>query len=97
MGLVLYCEETPNLKLGPGRPGDPDCIVFHDGYADVPSEQVAQAMKWALAPGSPNIIIIDTSAGEVPANAPDAVVCPRCGKGFDTQKRLNGHLLSHRR
>jgi hypothetical protein len=96
--MILYCAETPNLKLGPGtKAGDPDVIVFEDGYAEVsPDDPLFKAkMSWLVHPGTPYIRILDDN--EIPNTTADAVFCPECGKPFATDKQLNGHLMSHRR
>lgn len=101
--VTLYCDETPNLKLGPGiKPGDPDIIEFRDGYAEVdPLDPMFKAkMRWVVAPGTPYIRILDDDEAHSAADA--VVVCPECEKAgvvkaFPSDKALNGHLIQHRK
>lgn len=95
---ILYCQETPNLKLGPGtNPNAPDVVVFRDGYAEIDPADPLYAAKiaWCSHPGSPLIRILDEE--EAVTTDPDAVACPVCGKAFATEQKLNGHLIHHRR
>lgn len=89
---VLYCRETPELKLGPGPANDPTTIKFVNGWAEIPDGDARIA--WCFMPGTPFIEVID-EPGRVEATA-DAFVCDIDGKAFETKKALNGHLLSHR-
>ena len=101
--VTLYCEETPNLKLGPGiRPGDPDIIVFTDGYADLdPADPLFKAkLSWVHKPGTPFIRVLDDDEAKTPSEA--VVTCPECAKvgvtrAFASDKALGGHLIQHRR
>lgn len=96
MSLVTaYCHEAHGLKLGPGTgqvniPGE--LIVFRDGYATFDTAEYPDFPKWLV--GAPPIRVLDSAEGEVAAG--DGVECPVCGKGFATEKQLNGHLISHR-
>jgi hypothetical protein len=95
---ILYCAETPNLKLGPGvKPGDPDIIEFKDGYAEVDENDpmFAEKLSWIVYPGTPLIRVLEED--EAPLTDPNAVRCPECGKPFATERKLSGHLMSHRR
>jgi hypothetical protein len=101
--VTLYCEETPNLKLGPGvKAGDPDIIEFRNGYAEVdPSDPLFRAkMAWLVAPGTPFIRVLDSDEAK---SAEEAVVkCPECErdgvvKAFASDRALNGHLIQHRK
>jgi len=92
---VLYCRETPGLKLGPNGADDPDTIVFRDGWADV-AEITPTIAEWIAHPGTPHIEIIDDAEGRVSETTVGAEVCPECGKAFDSKRKLQGHLLSHR-
>jgi hypothetical protein len=101
--VTLYCEETPQLKLGPGiKPGDPDIIEFKDGYAEIdPADPLFKAkITWLYAPGTPFIRILDSDEAHSPAEA--VVKCPECEKAgitkaFANDKALNGHLIQHRK
>lgn len=104
MAVILYCQETPNLKLGPGvKDGDPDIITFRDGYAEIdPADPLfKQKMMWLAHPGTPFIRVLGED--ESPTTDPNAVTCPACGKSFagDTreksEQKLNGHLIQHRK
>lgn len=94
---ILYCAETPQLKLGPGREGSDFCIVFRDGYAEVdPTDPMYdEKMSWVNYPGNPLIRVLGEE--EVPSTDPDAVPCPECGKPFASNQKLNGHLMHHRK
>ena len=102
--MILYCPETPDLKLGPGiKMGDPDIVVFVGGYAEIDeADPLFEAkMSWVRHSGTPPIRVLGKD--EAPSTAPGAVTCPVCGKYFaDDDKstgeaRLNGHLIQHRR
>ena len=95
---VLYCQETPDLKLGPGiKPGDPYVVLFIDGYAEIDLDDPLydEKMSWVTHPGTPHIRVLGED--ETPGTRPGAVFCPECDKAFDSDKRLNGHLISHKR
>ena len=95
---VLYCQETPELKLGPGtKVGDEDVLVFIDGYAEIDLDDPFYEVKmsWVKHPGTPYIRVLGED--EAQANLPGAVFCPECDKAFATDKQLNGHLISHKR
>jgi hypothetical protein len=109
--ITLYCEDTPGLKLGPGTTeaqpvtkyaGDPapptvgEVIVFRNGFATFDDAQYPLWEAWVHSFGTPFIRVIDADAGET-APSDDAVVCPECGKAFESTRKLNGHLMSHRR
>lgn len=94
--VTLYCQETPGLKLGPGTIGQEgsvpgSVIVFADGYATFDPTEYPDWARWAFAPGSPYIRVLEGD------EAPDGVDCPECGKTFKTDRALNGHLMSHKR
>jgi hypothetical protein len=96
--VTLFCQEAPELKLGPGiKPGDPDVVVFHEGYAEIdPADPMfAAKMSWVTKPGTPFIRVLD--ADEVPATQEGVVFCPTCSKPFANDRQLNGHLIQHRR
>lgn len=104
MAIILYCPETPELKLGPGTTvNDPDMIVFRGGYAELdPADPLFTAkMSWLTHSGTPHIRILGEE--EAPSTAPGAVACPVCDKHFaDDEKssgeaKLNGHLIQHRK
>ena len=58
--VTLYCPETPGLHLGPGAPGSPNVIDFHDGYAEVDENDplYAEKMRWINTFGCPPILIV---------------------------------------
>jgi len=89
---VLYCKETPELKLGPGPVSHPSTIIFKNGWAEIPDGD--ERIQWVFAPGTPFIEIIDEE-GRVAAGA-ESFDCEVCGASYDSKKRLNGHRLSHR-
>lgn len=108
--IVLYCEETPELKLGPGvtatvrttqLPGDTeplvpgDVIRFSDGFATFDEDQYPKWQQWVNAPGSPTIRELEENEGR--GEDGQSFPCPKdCGKGpFKTEFALNGHLRSH--
>lgn len=102
--VTLYCEEAPELKLGPGAPpGAPvpvgtvagEIVIFHNGFADVAPEDLEKVMAWARA-GAPPIEILDGDEGRVLPATPGSIACARCGKAFESKKKLNGHMMSHR-
>lgn len=111
MQITLYCEDTPGLKLGPGTTepqlvtkfaGDPtppavgDVIVFRNGFATFDDAAFPSWEMWVHAFGTPYIRVIDADAGEtVPTD--DSAACPVCGKAFESTRKLNGHLMSHKR
>jgi len=86
--ITLYCEETPQLKLGPGisvavrtvqLDGDTppleagQVIEFHDGFATFDEAEYPKWLDWVYAPGTPFIRIVDEGAGE----ATSAAACSR--------------------
>ncbi|MBI4899003.1 MAG: hypothetical protein HY829_00840 [Actinobacteria bacterium] len=93
--ITLYCQETPELKLGPGSPTDPSTIVFRLGFAEI-AELTPDIARWITHPGTPHIEILEGSEGRVAETTPDAWVCPACAKAFGTEKQGRMHLLSHR-
>lgn len=101
--VTLYCQETPNLKLGPGiKAGDPDVIEFVDGYAELdPNDPLFKVkMSWVYSPGAPFIRLLDTE--EAKSSTEAVVTCPECAKAgvtkaFPSDKALNGHLIQHRK
>ena len=99
--VTLYCEETPELKLGPGttstweghQKGD-DVIVFARGFAEFDPEQYPDWEAWVHAAGTPHIRVIDESTGEgLAGDGPH--VCPIDGRPFKSEFALNGHMRSH--
>lgn len=93
--ITLYCPETPGLKLGPGTIGQEgsvpgSVIVFRDGYATFEADEYPEWARWAFAPGSPTIRVLEGD------EAAEGATCPECGKTFKSDRALNGHLLSHR-
>lgn len=95
--VTLYSPEAPGLKLGPGRAGSEDCLVFVDGYADVADDDLPRVMDWirASGPNCPPIRILDASEGRL--TDPAAPRCDQCGRAFADDRALRAHLLSHRR
>ncbi|HEY6014505.1 MAG TPA: C2H2-type zinc finger protein [Candidatus Limnocylindrales bacterium] len=94
--VTAYCHEAHGLKLGPGTgqvdiPGQ--LIVFRDGYATFDTADYPDFERWLV--GAPPIRILDSAEGEVAADDAE-FKCPVCGKGFKTEKQLNGHLMSHK-
>lgn len=89
--VVLYCAETPNLKLGPGTlspldttsqqggtpasPGSEQVIIFVDGFADVDTAKMPDWEKWVKHPGTP-FIEINPEAGLVPLD--EGFACEKC-------------------
>lgn len=92
MGIVLYCQDTPELKLGPGGPVDPSTVTFRNGFAYVP-ELTDELRSWINHPGTPKIEIMEE--GQAPLDRDGAEICDRCGKAFGTRKALGMHKLSH--
>ena len=95
MTVILYCKDTPELKLGPGSPDSPDTIIFRQGFAEI-DELTPEIARRIVHPGTPHIEILEASEGRVPETTPDAWACPACGKTFGTDKQGKMHLLSHR-
>lgn len=107
MGTIsLYCEETPELKLGPGTTGAwpgldgrPDrtpgnVIVFARGFAEFDEQDYPDWKAWVAAPGTPYIRVIDESTGEgLAGDAPH--ICLIDGRPFKSELALNGHMRSH--
>lgn len=108
--IVLYCQETPGLRLGPGVSlgtlpvrGEEDLqaagqIEFLAGFATFDEDTYPLWETWVRHPGTPHIEVLEADAGQVPEGTPSAFPCPvGCGKTFATRKQLNGHLMSHKR
>jgi hypothetical protein len=95
--VTLFCPETPGLHLGPGAPGSPNVIDFHDGYAEVDENDplYAEKMRWINTFGCPPIRKLEVD--EVPTTDPNAVKCPACGDAFATDRKLNGHIMGAHR
>lgn len=94
--ITLYCEEAQGLRLGPGFgniaiPGQ--LLVFQEGYATFDEAEYPDWRDWLR--GAPHIELLDEAAGEAGSGDIAAVACPKCGKGFKTQKALNGHMMGH--
>jgi len=95
---VLYCQETPGLHLGPGKPGSPNVIDFVNGYAEVDEDNdplAAEKMSWINTSGCPFIRVLEVD--EVPTTDPNAPKCPACGLAFATDRKLNGHIMGAHR
>ena len=106
--ITLICYETPGLHLGPGLPGDPDCIDFIPVYAgpgvtsryglatiEADDPLHSQKMAWTHSFGCPSLEIVDPEADELPAGTiadPDAT-CPGCGGAFADRRAVDRHLL----
>lgn len=94
--ITAYCQEAQGLRLGPGVGNAPikgELIVFQGGYAEFDEKDYPDWESWLR--GAPHVEILDSASGEVGA-ADTEFVCQHCGKGFKTQKALNGHLMSHK-
>lgn len=74
--MILYCAESPNLKLGPGTidpvdttwlpggtPASPpnQVLVFFKGFAEFDTERFPDWEKWVKHPGTPYISIEGSS------------------------------------
>lgn len=109
--ITLYCEETPQLKLGPGvlatvrttqaagesepLKGGRDVIPFSSGFATFDEADFPLWRQWKDAPGTPFIRIVDEDAGEATEITAESVTCPVCGRELKNAFALNGHLRSH--
>ena len=95
--VTLYCQDTPGLHLGPGKPGSANVIDFKNGYAEVDeADPLYEAkMGWVNGPGCPHIRVLEVD--EVPSTDPNAPKCPACGLAFATERKLNGHILGAHR
>jgi hypothetical protein len=95
--ITLWCPDCPDLKLGPGNPGDPNVIVFSGGYADIDDSDPNFGMKmsWVNSFGCPPVRVLETD--EVRQDDPTAVKCPACGAAFGSERQVNGHILGAHR
>lgn len=109
MALVqLYCQDTSELKLGPGN--DPllnedgthreAVISFHNHFASFDPERdpvLADWRKWVAHPGTPTVEILEEGTAMVAADAPGAVVCELCDppRYFANEGARRFHLKSH--
>ena len=96
--VTLWCPETPELKLGPGVPPDPNVIVFVNGYAELDDTDpmFATKMSWTHSFGVPSPIRV-MEEDEARADDPNAVFCPACKLPFGSDRKLNGHILGAHR
>lgn len=102
MRLVLFCQEVPELKLGPGRLDDETNLIrFRDGFAYLEEDDpdFDEKRRWLTAAGTPPIEILgsEEAEGRTLATELSEFPCPRCGKAFATQKSLNGHIFGAHR
>jgi hypothetical protein len=92
MSPILWCKETPGLKLGPGNVQDGKVIVFKNGYAEVSEDlpDFAERMSWVNTPGCPHIEIIteETAAAHLPYNPNDK----QCPETVPTDENLTGSM-----
>jgi hypothetical protein len=93
--VILYCKDTPGLKLGPGVIGDPrtgnQVIVFENGYADVAEDDplFAAKMSWLNGPGCPLIKVVDGSVDAPAPFDPRDIACPET---VETSENLTGTI-----
>jgi hypothetical protein len=87
--VTLYCEDTPQLKLGPGQPPD---LWFVDGFCSFNPENFPDWQAWAFHPGTPKILVLPE--GET-APTGNLAPCPICSKAVATSQ-LNRHILGHK-
>ena len=109
--ITLICYETPGLHLGPGLPGDADCVTFTPVYAGPgvapkfglaviePDDFLYDAkLAWISTFGCPPIEIVGEDADELPAGSiadPDGV-CPECDTPFiDARARDRHQAATH--
>jgi hypothetical protein len=98
--ITLICDETPELKLGPGEGRNPtpgSLLVFSVGYVDFDEDDYPDWEAWVAAPGTPHIEVVDTKDERVSAAATLGFDCPDCEKSFKSKSALNAHRLSHRK
>ena len=109
--ITLLCRETPGLKLGPGLPGDPDCVTFVPQYAgpgvaprfglaviEAADPLYDQKLAWTHTFGCPPIEIVDDEADELPSGtlADAAATCPECGGAFADRYARDTHQRATR-
>jgi len=98
--VTLYCQETPELKLGPGTTGawegrqPGDVIVFARGFAEFDAKDYPDWRAWVAHPGTPTIREIDDSTGEG-LSGDDPHICPIDGRPFKSEFALTGHMRTH--
>lgn len=105
METVLFSEETPTLRLGPG-PSLPESEVirFVNGYAEIAADDpnYDEKMRWvAVTPGVE--VLSEADRGRIVPRDGDtrSFVCNDPShedpKSFETQKALNMHRLGAHR